>query len=87
MLDDDWRLRNARDSLAGSEVQHLPYKMPRPSWDHDHCILCWQKIAEPQTPDSVHDGYVLPNQDWICPDCFETFADRLNLRVKNNGHS
>ena len=84
MLDGDWRLKNAPDDLAGSEVRYRLYKMPRPLWDHDHCILCWQKIAEPPMPDSVHDGYALADDDWICPDCFRTFAEYLHLRVNED---
>lgn len=79
MTQDDCRLRNAPPNLPGSAVRHRPYKMPRPSWDHDHCVMCWQKIAEPPTPDAVHEGYVLADSDWICPSCFETFGVRLKL--------
>ena len=80
MLNDDWRLQNATPGLQGSGVRHRRYSMPRPDWDHDHCILCWQKLAEPSVPDSVHEGYVLSNDDWLCTECYDLFAERLELQ-------
>jgi hypothetical protein len=39
-------------------------------WDHEHCELCEARISA----DGLPEGYVDPDEYWLCPDCFETYA-------------
>jgi hypothetical protein len=66
----------------GSILVLQPYRAPRPSWDHDHCIFCWAKFAEQPGPAILVAGYstVPTNHEWVCPSCFEEFADRFAWR-------
>ena len=68
---DDWRLANAPQGSLGATLRQLRYKQPSATWDHEHCAFCWQKIAEAHVRDSVHEGFVFPDErNWVCPQCF-----------------
>ncbi len=44
-------------------------------WDHEHCKLCMQTIGV----GGMADGYVNPENRWLCTDCFEKFVVRHDL--------
>jgi hypothetical protein len=56
----DWRLEHleTQSHLRGVTFVRKPYAAPRPGWDHDHCVACWAKLAEPNAVavNAVHDG-------------------------------
>lgn len=67
MTEKDW---NA--GLRGANLKWQPYKMPKPTWDHDHCEFCWAKFMEPGSEDTLHEGYYCKSEDtWICSKCYE----------------
>ena len=67
------------------------YKIPRPDWDHDHCVDCSRRIAEADygDPKSLQAAYVTrfadeegnPTYDWVCPDCFERLRDTFRWHL------
>jgi hypothetical protein len=74
----DWRFDLAK-RLKGERLQYKKYHSSRGS-DHDHCIACFQKFADWDTPDIVHEGYTtLPDYEfgedyhWVCMQCFSDF--------------
>ncbi len=67
MTEKDW---NA--GLRGAELKWQAYKMPKPTWDHDHCEFCWEKFMEPGNSGTLHEGYYCESEEtWICSTCFE----------------
>ena len=79
---DDWRLENSPDGAQDATLRRLKYKQPSAMWDHEHCIFCWQKIAEPHIQDSVHEGYAFAgDRDWVCPQCFTDMSKHFNWSV------
>jgi hypothetical protein len=39
-------------------------------WDHEHCELCEARISTDENPE----GYVDPENYWLCLDCFDKYA-------------
>jgi hypothetical protein len=81
-----WKARDAWMSPDGSsrpcEAFPDPAQPPRGmrlvkgGWDHDHCQLCWEKLAE--APHGQSEGYTDGAHRWLCIACFETYvAPRL----------
>jgi hypothetical protein len=80
---DDWRLQSGcADFVKGHTFTWKKWRGPKPSWDHDHCALCGQKLAEHDWPDVQHDGYA-DEQDynWLCGQCGKDFQTILNLTL------
>ena len=44
-------------------------------WDHEHCELCRARIGDAQNPD----GYVDPEEHWLCLACHERYATTRDL--------
>lgn len=77
MTEKDW---NA--GLRGALLTWRPYKMPKPTWDHDHCEFCWAKFMEPGNADTLHEGYYCGAEDtWICPKCYEEKKTEYQWRI------
>jgi hypothetical protein len=78
---DDWRVQQLEtiQYLRGQSFVRKAYTAYRPDWDHDHCAVCWTKIAEPRVEaDALHEGYAVTadyengaDYEWVCADCFE----------------
>ena len=43
--------------LVDAKLKWRAWKMPKPTWDHDHCEFCWAKFMEPGNPDTLPEGY------------------------------
>jgi hypothetical protein len=52
-----------RDSIRGNEV--IPG-----GWDHEHCGICWQKIAEYAQPFGLRDQ----DDNWLCEECYVRYV-------------
>lgn len=89
---DDWRLTSQTHQLFdGAVLTWKDYYRWSPSWDHDHCGLCWREFVpadEPtDDPDAVHAGYTMPGPPasprpdyyWICQPCFADLAAVLGM--------
>ena len=67
------------------------YKKPRPSWDHEHCVFCNQRIAEADygNPEALQTAYTTSFSDeegvegyeWVCPSCFEQLRAVFRWRL------
>jgi hypothetical protein len=44
-------------------------------WDHEHCAICWEKIAEYAQPF----GYTDQHACWVCENCYSTYVQRKSL--------
>jgi len=66
---DDWRLMGQEEYLMGKRLLHMYWNQPSPTWDHDHCEFCGEKLCR------VTDlGYCTnERQYWICELCFDDF--------------
>jgi hypothetical protein len=84
----DWRLENLETQpyLRGVSLARKMYRAYRPGWDHDHCVGCWTKLAEPgiEGADVVHEGYATTAEfvrgaeyEWACVSCFEAFSEAM----------
>jgi hypothetical protein len=87
----DWRLQHLETQpfLRGVAFARKPYRNPSPSWDHDHCVACWARLAEPDLkgPDIIHGGFATTkdfvrgeNYEWVCAACFELFRNAMEWR-------
>jgi hypothetical protein len=80
--EDDWRLQGGTKLVMGHTLTWKKWRAPRPSWDHDHCTLCFQRLAEPEKhfTDAQYEGYA-DERDyyWLCRQCALDFKDTLNL--------
>jgi hypothetical protein len=87
VAENDYRVDNVR-RLEGQKFRFKIYKGPRPDWDHDHCAACWQKFAEFEGPDILHEGFAVTDEYdkgadyvWICSPCFKALKDRMRWSV------
>jgi hypothetical protein len=78
--DTDWRIDLAK-RLKGEHLQFKQYRSS-PGWDHDHCILCFKKLAEWDGPDIAHEGYTTladykfgADYHWVCRQCFSELRE------------
>jgi len=39
-------------------------------WDHEHCVICWEKIAEY----AQSFGYTDQNAKWVCENCYTKYV-------------
>jgi hypothetical protein len=79
---DDWRLQGQEKYLSGREWSWKAYRRSRDGWEHDHCALCSAKLAEPRTPDSLHEAYATQDSYyWVCEPCFEDFREQFSWTV------
>lgn len=80
-----------------TSLELRPYRTHKPSWDHDHCIFCWAKLMDPELSEAScraveHDPEILSSGytagpvggEWVCPGCFEEFAERLGRKSKTD---
>ena len=48
---------------------------PHPKWDHEHCIICWERFSEQEG--EQHFGYFRLNEqnqeDWLCEKCYNEY--------------
>jgi hypothetical protein len=44
-------------------------------WDHEHCEICGARIGK----NGLARGYVDPEDHWLCPACYERWAQRRDL--------
>jgi hypothetical protein len=87
---DDWRLKQmpGADLVRGHTFTWKKWRGPNPSWDHDHCALCNQKLAEQDWPDVQHWGYAdEKDYHWLCEECALAVKDGLNLTLLNGPES
>ncbi len=85
---DDWRLLNARWHLEGATFCRKMYRAKSERWEHDHCAGCWNKIAESDIPDALHEGYAVTSDykhgedyEWVCAECFDALKEQLRWRI------
>jgi hypothetical protein len=43
--------------LVDAHLVWRPYSQPSPDWDHDHCALCWTKLAQTASEDVLDAAY------------------------------
>ena len=79
----DWRLQSGGGPLVeGRTFTWKLWHAPKPSWDHDHCELCGQKLTDLKLPDSRAEGYADECEYyWLCAQCALDFRDTLHLRI------
>jgi Pyruvate/2-oxoacid:ferredoxin oxidoreductase delta subunit len=85
--EDDWRL-DRRDLIEGHTLTWERWRAPKPSWDHDHCVLCWAKIADcvdraAQSEAAAQtEAYVNEDRsEWLCAECAGEFREMLHLSL------
>ena len=90
-METDWRLLNYEgynSALDGKEFEFKKFKSLQ-SNDHDHCILCWQRISDHSNSGDEAEGYSCYNEqteqsNWICKNCFNEFHQKFGWKVKKN---
>lgn len=88
---DDWRRKGQEHVLPpGTELIRRAYGASRPDCDHDHCTMCSAKFGDAPIPDALTEGYTTTadyprgeGYEWVCPGCFEDFADEFIWKVVN----
>jgi hypothetical protein len=92
IMADDWRVAILRTQpyLRGVSFVRKPYAQYRPGWDHDHCVACGVRLAEPGswTDQVIHEGYATTSDfvrgadyEWACPECFADFQGVMGWKV------
>jgi hypothetical protein len=91
---DHWGQTGQEDIFpTGTTLELRPYRAHKATWGHDHCIFCWAKFMDPELSDAsrravesdseiLTSGYTVgpPGGEWVCPRCFEEFAERFDWR-------
>jgi len=76
-IHDDWRLTNQKKYLYKKQLKYKSYDKPDETWDHDHCVFCWDRIDE-----STSAAYADENcEHWICEKCFEDFKEMFEWEI------
>lgn len=72
----DWRVDNAKHT-RGAALRFKKYVRPSETWDHDHCLCCFEKFME-SGPDVLTEGYATEDDyRWICTDCFRDLKNEM----------
>jgi hypothetical protein len=81
---DDYRLDSIKPWMEKLTWHYSPYKQPSPDWDHDHCIFCWRRLAEPTAGfNDADDGFADDGDyHWMCAECFRDLFDHLKDRLQ-----
>jgi hypothetical protein len=76
------------ERLRGLTLWWSAWVRPSAQWDHDHCAVCWTRIADERIPDSIHEGYTTgpdyskgARYEWVCDRCFKDLKDEMNWTV------
>lgn len=82
---DDWRIIGQDNYLKAAQLKRASWKMPKPTWDHDHCSFCRKRFClHEKCADAVREGYTtLDEYHWICQECFEDFKKLFKWTVVN----
>ncbi len=59
---------------TGQTYDEAEFELVKGGWVHDHCVVCWHGIYQPQDPEHSF-GYT-NGQDWLCERCYEIFVAR-----------
>jgi hypothetical protein len=79
----DWRLANQETFLKGATLHWAQWSRPRQDWDHDHCVFCWAKFMEDETPNTLQAGYTTDDGCyWVCCTCYEDFKEKFKWCVR-----
>lgn len=84
---DDWRITNQDRYLLDATLTWKTWspRSDNPSWDHDHCEFCWQKISNLADPDFVPAGFCATDRHcWVCRQCYDDFKGRFRWIVTGN---
>ncbi len=74
---EDWRLTDHEDDMFGVQWVHKPYVVLSATWDHDHCLFCFEKFDH-----RGQVGYCIKNKNfWVWETCFSDFKDRFSWTV------
>lgn len=71
----DLRLYPARTQPSGTQPTEGEGEIISGGWDHEHCVICWQKIS----PTTQTEGYVSLPSTWICLSCYSQFVRPRSL--------
>jgi len=63
--DDQSVLARATEQTLSDDAKLLPR-----GWDHEHCALCWAKIAEAPGQASAY----FSDDDWLCIECYRSYV-------------
>lgn len=80
------------DYLRDAEWRWEQYRRPTSSWDHEHCLICFRRIAETDygDPEALQWAYThrysqepdgSGGYEWLCPDCFAQFREVMRWRA------
>jgi len=62
------------------ELVHKKWESKSEEWDHDHCLVCLERISEYEG--ELHEGYCIRDKDtWVCEKCFNSFKDECKWKV------
>ena len=87
-MDQDWPLEHlhTQPHFCGVRFIHKRYQPCRAGRDHDHCVSCLAKLADPSVEGDhiVHEGYATTagyvmgaDYAWACMPCFVLFKDEM----------
>ena len=89
-MPEDWRTEQLETIpyLRGQSFIRKPYTAYRPDWDHDHCAVCWTKLAESHVEaEAEHEGFAVTAEyelgadyEWICAGCFDFAKEAMGWR-------
>lgn len=75
---DRWKAQDVEESIQwakGESWIKRVWSSENPSWDHDHCQICWWKLYK--TDDAEHGvGYISGKNNWLCTECYVQFVQQ-----------
>lgn len=54
---------------------------PKERWDHEHCAICWQKIAVYAQPFGFQDQ----EHAWVCEECYRCYVEPRSFDFLEDG--
>jgi hypothetical protein len=77
----DWRVENAKRT-QGMTFRRSMHKAKSATWEHEHCVACWDKFMENGPPGTFKEGYVSPEERfWICSECFHDLQETMSWKL------
>ncbi len=75
----EWRMQTPKAYLQGVVLIKAVFK-ELPTWDHEHCSFCWEKINQ----DNPRGYSTLDKQHWICEECYGDFMQLFGWKIDSN---
>ncbi|CAI3932104.1 MAG: hypothetical protein ACI8R0_003182 [Alteromonadales bacterium] len=75
---DEWKRSDVDEPIEWAKTKTWvkeQWSSDSPTWDHDHCQICWWKLFSSENEEHGVGYHNLENDNWLCTECYEQFLN------------